>query len=152
MTPIASSQTILIVDDSDDDYDATTRALQKDRNLKNPLYRCETGGQALDYLYRRGPYSGLASADRPGIILLDLNMPGIDGRKVLTEIKNDAELESIPVIVVSNSNDEQDIEACYELGANAFIEKPLSWTVFFEAMQKLGEYQIEIAILPKGHS
>ncbi len=149
MNVIPPSQTILIVDDSDDDYDATARALQKGKNLKNPLYRCEDGGQALDYLYRRGPYSSLTLADRPGIILLDLNMPGIDGRKVLAEIKNDAGLKSIPVVVVSNSNDERDIEACHGLGANTYIEKPLDWVVFFEAMLRMREYWLEIAILPK---
>lgn len=149
MTPINVSQTILIVDDSDDDYDATVRALCKDKNLKNPLYRCEDGKQALDYLFRRGAYSDLCLADRPGIILLDLNMPGIDGRTVLAEIKGDVELKRIPVIVMTNSDDERDIRICYEIGANTYIRKPLNWTGFFEAMRRLKEYWFEIAILPK---
>lgn len=149
MNHVSVSQTILIVDDSDDDYDATVRALCKDKNLKNPLHRCEDGKQALDYLFRRGAYSDLGHADRPGIILLDLNMPGIDGRKVLTEVKNDAELKRIPVIVMTNSNDQRDIEDCYAIGANTYIRKPLDWSGFFAAMQRLKEYWFEIALLPR---
>lgn len=149
MTRVDSTQTILIVDDSDDDYDATVRALRKDKNLKNPLRRCEDGRQALDYLFCRGAYREPKAAERPGIILLDLNMPGIDGRKVLAEVKGDANLRSIPVIVMTNSDDERDIEDCYEMGANTYIRKPLNWSSFFEAMQRLKEYWFEIAILPK---
>ena len=149
MTRVNSAQTILIVDDSDDDYDATVRALLKDKNMKNPLHRCEDGRQALDYLFRRGDYRRPKAAVRPGIILLDLNMPGIDGRKVLAEIKGDAKLKSIPVIIMTNSDDERDIECCYEMGANTYIRKPLNWSSFFEAMQRLKEYWFEIAILPK---
>ncbi len=148
MNRVNQSQTILIVDDSDDDYDATVRALCND-NLKNPLHRCEDGKQALDYLYRRGAYQGMSLNDRPGIILLDLNLPGIDGRRVLAAIKNDSELKCIPVIVMTNSNDERDIQACYQMGANTYIQKPLNWTGFFEAMQRLKEYWFEIAVLPR---
>lgn len=149
MNRMDSTQTILIIDDSDDDFDATVRALRKDKNLKNPLHRCEDGMQALDYLFQRGLYQEPGTAVRPGIILLDLNMPGIDGRHVLAEIKNADDLKSIPVIVMTNSNDQRDIEDCYDMGANTYIQKPLNWSSFFEAMQRLKEYWFEIAILPK---
>lgn len=149
MQPVSTSQTILIVDDSDDDYDATERALRKDKNLKNPLHRCEDGKEALEYLFRRGRYQEPDAAPRPGLVLLDLNMPGVDGRQVLAEMKVDAELKRIPVIVMTNSGDERDIGACYDIGANTYIQKPLNWTGFFEAMQRLKEYWFEIAVLPK---
>lgn len=149
MARLDPTQTILIVDDSDDDYDATVRALQKGKNLRNPIHRCEDGQDALNYLFGRGRYASSEARPRPGIILLDLNMPGIDGRRVLAEIKNNQELKSIPVVVMTNSDDERDIEDCYEIGANTYIQKPLNWTGFFDAMQRLRQYWFEIAILPR---
>ena len=149
MTPIPATKTILIVDDSDDDYDATVRALRKGKSLKNPLRRCESGREALDYLYRRGRYAPPAEAPRPGIVLLDLNMPGIDGRKVLSTVKNDADLRPIPVIVMTNSSDESDVATCYDFGANTYIQKPLDWTSFFESARRIKEYWFETAVLPR---
>lgn len=149
MNSVRASQTILIVDDSDDDYDATVRALTKSANLMNPIHRCEDGEETLDYLFRRGRYADPDAAPRPGIILLDLNMPGIDGRKVLKEIKGDAGLRSIPTIVMTNSEDERDINACYDMGANTYVQKPLNWPGFLEAVTRLKEYWFEIAVLPK---
>ncbi|MEM7045277.1 MAG: response regulator [Pseudomonadota bacterium] len=149
MNCVNATQTILIVEDSDDDYDATRRALLKGTNLKNPIHRCENGQEALDYLLRRGSYAEPETSPRPGIILLDLNMPGLDGRKVLDEIKQLPELKSIPTIVMTNSDDERDIDACYAIGANTYIRKPLNWTSFFEAMTRLREYWFEIAVLPR---
>ena len=149
MTSIDDTQTILIIDDSDDDYDATVRALKKGRNLCNPLRRCENGKEALDYLFKEGRYASSGDAPRPGIILLDLNMPGIDGRTVLTKIKGDPSLRSIPVIVMTNSNDEQDVRACYDMGANTYIQKPLDWPSFLDAINRLTEYWFEIALLPR---
>lgn len=149
MNSVKPTQTILVVDDSDDDYDATVRALTKNSNLKNPIKRCENGRESLDYLFRRGQYCDPTSAPRPGIILLDLNMPGIDGRKVLANIKADDDLRSIPTIVMTNSNDKRDINACYDMGANTYIQKPLSWPNFLEAIARLKEYWFEIAVLPR---
>lgn len=149
MSCISATQTILIVDDSDDDYDATVRALTKGKSLKNPIHRCEDGQECLDYLFRRGRYAEQDAAPRPGIILLDLNMPGVDGRSVLEEIKHDSDLKKIPTIVMTNSDDERDINACYAMGANTYIQKPLDFVSFFEAMARLKEYWFEIAVLPK---
>ena len=149
MNSVKASQTILVVDDSDDDYDATVRALTKTASLKNPIHRCEDGDETLDYLYQRGRYADAGAAPRPGIILLDLNMPGIDGRRVLQQIKSDAELRSIPTIVMTNSDDERDINACYDLGANTYVRKPLNWPSFLDAVMRLKEYWFEIAVLPK---
>ncbi len=142
-------QSILIVDDSDDDYDVTLRALNKGETLKNPIYRCEDGEEALEFLFHQGRHSDPESAPRPGIIMLYLNMPGIDGRQVLREIKTSPSLKSIPVLIMTNSNDERDVRDCYQMGASTYIQKPLDWPSFIAAMQRLKEYWMEIAILAR---
>lgn len=149
MNCVTACQTILVVDDSEDDFDATKRALTKGTNLKNPIHHCEDGQEALDYLFQQGRYAAPVAAPRPGIILLDLNMPGVDGRKVLEEMNNHSDLRRIPTIVMTNSDDERDINACYEMGANTYVRKPLNWGSFFESMTRLKEYWFEIAVLPK---
>lgn len=149
MTRINVSQTILIVDDSDDDYNATVRALSKDGGLQNPLHRCEDGQQALDYLFYRGAYKDADKVGIPGIILLDLNLPGIDGRQVLAELKNDDKLKRVPVIVMTNSDADRDIEDCYRMGANTYIRKPFDWLEFCDAIRHLKEYWFDIAFLPR---
>jgi len=140
------SKLILIVEDSDDDFYATLRAFKRDGNLSNPLHRCEDGQEALDYL--NTPWSD--EHLKPAIILLDLNLPGLDGRRVLKKIKQDKRLCNIPVVVLTTSNDEKDIEECYDLGANTYIQKPVKLDSLFEAIQKLKDYWFQIAILPKG--
>ena len=143
---LGKSQPILIVEDSDDDYESTVRALTRSGNLSNPLVRCKGGQEAIDWL-RDG--SASSAGARPGLILLDLNMPGLDGRSVLKVIKNDPELRDIPVVVLTTSKDDKDIEACYQEGANTYIQKPVDLDGFFTAIQRLKEYWFEIAILPK---
>jgi CheY-like chemotaxis protein len=148
MTPLKADRAILIVDDSDDDYDAIVRALSRDGKLANPLHRCENGQQALDYLFHRGPYQETDEV-APGIILLDLNLPGIDGRKILATLKSDDKLRQIPVIVMTNSNAERDVEECYKLGANTYVRKFFNWPEFCMLVQRLKEYWFEVATLPK---
>lgn len=142
-------QMILIVEDSDDDYEATLRALKKTGDLKNPIKRCEDGAQALRYLRREEEFSDLETSPRPDIILLDLNMPGIGGRDVLHEIKKHDTLKHIPVIVLTTSSNELDIEACYKEGANSYIQKPVDLEGFFQAIKLLKEYWLEVSVLPK---
>lgn len=144
---ITKKQTILIVDDSDDDYETTIIALEE-TNLANPLARCENGQDAIDYLFKQGEYID-DKTTKPGIILLDLNMPGIDGRKVLNKIKNDDNLKDIPVVILTTSSDERDIEECYKMGANTYVQKPVNLDNFMSAIKRLKEYWFEIAILPK---
>ena len=144
----SESQTILIVEDSDDDYMATVRAFMK-ANLINPVRRCTNGDQAIDYLLQRGEFSGPGKAPRPNIILLDLNLPGTDGREVLRIVKADPDLQNIPVIVLTTSNAERDIEQCYEAGANSYVQKPVDLAGFIQSVARITDYWFNIAILPK---
>ncbi len=143
-----SYPTILLVEDSNEDYYATKRAFEKS-GVANRLYRCADGVEALDYLYQRGQYQERDSAPCPNVILLDLNIPKIDGRDVLKTIKNDPELQVIPVIVLTTSLDEKDINYCYQMGANSYIQKPVDLTRFIDAIRRLKDYWFEIVILPK---
>ncbi|MBU1053620.1 MAG: response regulator [Proteobacteria bacterium] len=143
------NQPILIVEDSHEDYEATIRAFRK-AGLSNPIIRCESGDDALDYLHRRGPYTDQSKFPIPGLILLDLNLPGSDGRDVLKDIKSHDYLKKIPVVVLTTSNDERDIDRCYEDGANSYICKPLNLDNFIKSIQQLTDYWFEIVILPKG--
>lgn len=144
------SQIILIVEDNDDDFFATMRAFKK-TNFANPVQRCTNGDQALDYLFRRGEFSVPGKAPRPNIILLDLNLPGTDGREVLRAIKLDQDLLKIPVIVLTTSNAEPDIEQCYAAGANSYVQKPVDFEGFIRAIARLSDYWLNVSILPKGH-
>ncbi len=140
---------ILLIEDSPEDYEATLRALRK-AGLANPIFRCEDGDEALDYLHRRGRYSDPAVAPRPGIILLDLNLPGTDGREVLDDIKGDDALRSIPVVVLTTSTDERDVERCYQAGANSYIKKPVDLEGFLRAVQRLKDFWFEVVVVPTG--
>jgi len=142
------TKTILIAEDSDDDFLATERAFRKS-GLANPIRRCTNGDQVLDYLYRRGEFSDPAKSPRPGIVLLDLNLPGTDGREVLRVVKSDHNLHKIPVIVLTTSDAERDIERCYDAGANSYVKKPLDMQGFVLAITRLHEYWFEVAVLPK---
>lgn len=146
---LVSGQPILIVDDSDDDFEATERAFRRAGNLNNPIVRCENGKEALDYLTQASKPDAPSTA-LPGLILLDLNMPGVDGRTVLKHIKDDGRLKRIPVIVMTTSDDDRDVSACYAAGANSYVKKPVDLDGFFEAVRRLKEFWIEIAVLPRG--
>jgi two-component system response regulator len=141
-------QPILLVEDSAEDVEATIRALRK-AGLANPIHHCQDGDEALDYLKRRGKYAGPAKVPRPGVVLLDLNLPGTDGREVLAEAKADPELRRIPVIILTTSSDERDIQRCYEAGANSYVKKPVDLEGFLQAIQRLSDYWFEVVILPK---
>lgn len=141
-------QPILIVEDSPEDFEATVRGLKK-AGLANPVYHCEDGDEALDFLNREGAYADHASAPRPGIILLDLNLPGTDGREVLAAVKANPHLKTIPVIVLTTSTDEIDIERCYQAGANSYVHKPVGLEGFMTALQRLKDYWFEIVVFPK---
>ena len=112
------------------------------------MHFVENGEELLDYLSRRGKYSQPGSAPRPGLILLDLNMPRKDGREVLRELKADSDLRRIPVVVLTTSQADTDIERMYELGANSFISKPVQFEALVNVMRSLGQYWFEVVELP----
>jgi CheY-like chemotaxis protein len=143
------SSNLLIVEDSPEDYEATVRVLRRS-GLRNPIYHCGDGEEALDYLYRRGRYVDAAASPRPGLILLDLNLPGTDGREVLEAVKGDEGLRYIPVVVLTTSGDERDIHMSYDRGANSYIQKPVDLEGFVRAITMLKGYWFEITVLPKG--
>jgi len=140
--------TILLCDDDADDRLLTQQALDA-AHISNSLEVVEDGEQMLDYLYQRGRYAGeTGTAPRPGLILLDLNMPKLDGRDALRLIKGDKSLSDIPVVVLTTSRFDKDIALCYELGVNSFISKPVTFTGLVDAMNVLGRYWLEIVELP----
>lgn len=139
---------ILMADDDDDDYLLTKKALQESK-LLNTLVRVKDGEELLDYLYARGEYEKKAA--RPGVILLDLNMPRKDGREALKEIKSDPGLSDIPVVIFTTSKAEEDIDRSYQLGSNSFITKPVTFENLIQVMKTLGSYWFEIVELPAKH-
>lgn len=143
------TQPILLVEDSPEDFETTQRAFRRS-GLKNPIFRCSDGDEALDFLHRRGGFADPDKAPRPGVILLDLNLPGTDGREVLADIKADPSLQQIPVIVLTTSSDDRDIDACYRAGASSYIQKPVDLEGFMKAIERLNDYWFEVVILPKG--
>jgi CheY-like chemotaxis protein len=147
---VPETQPILLVEDSPEDFETTQRAFRRS-GLKNPIIRCADGDEALDFLHRRGDYADPDKSPRPGVILLDLNLPGTDGREVLSDIKADPALQQIPVIVLTTSNDDRDINACYRAGASSYIQKPVDMEGFMKAIERLNDYWFEVVILPKGN-
>jgi CheY-like chemotaxis protein len=139
--------TILLADDDEDDRLLAKEALAESR-LANDLHMVKDGEELMDYLYRRGEYGLLEDSPRPGLILLDLNMPKKDGREALREIKSDVALRQIPVVVLTTSKAEEDIYRTYDLGANSFITKPVMFESLIGVMKDLGKYWFEIVELP----
>ncbi len=143
----ANSIVILLADDDPDDRLLAQQALEENR-LANDLRFVENGEELLDYLYRLGKYRNPAHSPRPGLILLDLNMPKKDGREALEEIKSNPELRQIPIVVLTTSKTEEDIYRSYNLGVNSYIAKPVTFQGLVEAMKVLGKYWFEIVELP----
>src|SRR5437867_2094845 len=142
-TPI----TILMADDDADDREMTKEAFLES-HLANDLRFVEDGVELMDYLHRRGKYSDPATSPRPGLILLDLNMPKKDGREALAEIKADPKLLSIPVVVLTTSKEEEDMLRSYRLHANSYITKPVTFDALVHVVTGLGKYWMEIVELP----
>ncbi|HEX8362241.1 MAG TPA: response regulator [Longimicrobium sp.] len=147
MTRKTNSVVILMADDDEDDRLLARDALEESR-LANSLRFVTDGVELMDYLRREGRYADPASSPRPGVILLDLNMPRKDGREALQEIKADPELRRIPVVVMTTSQAEEDIVRSYDLGASSFITKPITFEGLVRVMRGLGTYWIEIVQLP----
>jgi CheY-like chemotaxis protein len=135
---------ILLVEDSPADVLLTREAFEQNR-IVNRIHVAEDGVQAMDFLYRRGEY---ASAPRPDLILLDLNLPRKNGREVLAEIKADPDLRKIPIVVLTTSNAEEDILRAYDLNANCYVIKPVGFDNFMQAVQSIRHFWFSVVTLP----
>lgn len=138
---------LLMADDDPDDRELAKEALIESR-VTNELRFVEDGEQLMDYLHRR---NGFEDAPKPGLILLDLNMPKKDGREALKEIKASEELRRIPVVILTTSRAEEDMLSGYDLGAASYISKPVTFEGLVELMKAIGQYWIEFVELPNGH-
>ncbi|HEY9652652.1 MAG TPA: response regulator [Coleofasciculaceae cyanobacterium] len=135
---------ILLVEDSPSDANLTIREFSKAK-IANNLHWVEDGEAAMEYLHQQGEY---ANAPRPDLILLDLNLPGMDGREVLAEVKSDHDLKRIPVVVLTTSNDEQDVLHSYNLNANCYVTKPIDIEQFIHVVQLINEFWLAAVMLP----
>jgi CheY-like chemotaxis protein len=141
---------ILMAEDDEDDRLLTADALLLSK-LANKLVTVNDGEELMDYLRHRGKHAPPAVSPRPGLVLLDLNMPRKDGREALREIKSDPELRSIPVVILTTSKGEEDIERGYNLGANSFITKPVTFDGLVESLRVATEYWFQVVQLPHGN-
>lgn len=141
---------ILIADDDEEDTMLIKDALKESR-LKNGVKNVCDGVELMDFLYNRGKFADKDKYPTPGIILLDLNMPKMDGREALRAIKSDEKLRSIPIIVLTTSKAEEDIVKTYNLGVSSFITKPVSFSALVDIMKTLNKYWFEIVELPNGN-
>ena len=130
---------ILLVEDSPYDAELTITALLS-KNITNHIEHVEDGAEALDFIFCRGRYAGRSFENRPRLILLDLKMPKVNGIEVLRELKSKADTQKIPVVILTSSKEEPDVETCYELGANSYIVKPVGFENFAAAVSEIGMY------------
>ncbi|MEV0124330.1 response regulator [Streptomyces sp. NPDC050703] len=144
-TPDATPVDVLLVEDDPGD-ELMTREAFEDNKIGNTLHVVRDGEEALDFLYRRGEHT---DAPRPDLILLDLNLPKYDGRQVLEQIKSDAELTDIPVVVLTTSAAEEDILRSYKLHANAYVTKPVDLDQFIAAVRQIDDFFVQVVRLPR---
>ncbi len=142
--------TILLVEDDYGDQELTRRALEAGK-IKNNLFVVENGEEALDFLFHRGKYEDPETSPRPDLILLDLNMPRMDGRQVLEVIRGDPKLRNLVVIVLTTSSHEEDVLRSYDVGANSFITKPVVMDQFISAVKDIENYWFQVVVLPPDH-
>jgi two-component system response regulator len=140
------ANTILVVEDNPDDFYALKRVFER-AELRNPMIHCETGEEALDYLNGRGSYAD-ADVERPAMILLDINLPGIKGTDVLQGIRGNPMLKNIPVIMLTSSKDDRDVLAAFQGRANAYLVKPATFDDFLMALQQIKTHHYEIVLVP----
>jgi two-component system response regulator len=141
--PDSETVDILLVEDNRADAELTLHALKRN-HVADRILHLEDGAEALDFLFLRGAYLNRSPALRPHLVLLDLNLPKIDGLQVLKEVKNCPATRAIPIILLTSSNEERDLVASYQLGANSYIQKPVSFVEFQEVVRHLGMYWLLI--------
>lgn len=134
---------ILLVEDNPQDAELTVRALKKQKMVNN-IFTAKDGAEALDFVFGRGPYSGKSTTSVLKVILLDLKLPKVNGLEVLKAIKGDKRTKTIPVVIVTSSQEDPDIKTAYELGANSYVVKPVGFEAFVESMNNLGLYWLLI--------
>jgi CheY-like chemotaxis protein len=139
--------TLLVIEDSDEDFAALCRMMEN-TSTRCQVYRCQNGDEAIDFLFHQGEYADAQMSPMPSLILLDLNLPGLDGREILSQVKQDQALKSIPVVVLSTSNNPKDIRACYQTGVNGYLIKPINTAKFKRTIQVFMEYWFEAIALP----
>jgi CheY-like chemotaxis protein len=142
------AHSLLVVEDSDEDFEALRRIMRQSA-VTTPVYRCLDGDEALDFLNHTGEYCDRTAVPRPSVILLDLNLPGTDGRDVLKQIKQDSELQIIPVVVFTTSSNPKDIEVCYQYGVSGYIIKPIDVNKLKKGIQTFIDYWFQTVILPE---
>ncbi len=141
---------LLVAEDSDEDFEVLQLLMQQ-MDVRNPIYRCTNGDKVLDFLYKKGDYENSTTAPRPCVILLDLNLPGTDGRDVLEQLKQDQELKEIPIVVFTTSSNPKDVEFCYQKGANGYLIKPVDSSELEKTVQAFVEYWLEANVTPSAN-
>ncbi|MGB3403058.1 MAG: response regulator [Microcoleaceae cyanobacterium] len=142
----SSNKLLLIIEDSDEDFNAMQRMMRK-QSFVFPIYRCADAEEAFDFLYNEGEYTDKNIALRPSVIMLDLNLPGTDGREILEEIKQDEQLRLIPVVIFTTSSNPKDIESCYSQGANSYMIKPIDIRRLEESVSHFIDYWFNVVTL-----
>jgi two-component system response regulator len=137
------SKTILLVEDNPDDEKLTLRAFRRN-NMLNPIAVARDGVEALDYLFARGPHAGRGGMALPALIILDLNLPKLDGLGVLKAVREDGRTKHLPVVILTSSKEEQDLAQGYALGANSYVRKPVDFEEFMEAARVLGIFWLAL--------
>ncbi|PSF39556.1 two-component system response regulator [Aphanothece hegewaldii CCALA 016] len=135
-------QPLLVAEDSDEDF-AVFQRFMKRLDVQNPIYRCSNGDEVLDFLYLEGDYQGQTEIPRPSVILLDLNLPGLDGRELLKKIKQDESFRKIPIVVFTTSSNPDDVELCYQRGANGYLIKPVGTPELQKTIQSFVNFWLE---------
>jgi len=149
MTQNENTIEILLVEDNPDDLEMGLRALRK-ANVTNKIQVARDGMEALEFIFALGPHAGRKVEHGPKVILLDLKLPKVDGLEVLRRIKADERTKIIPVVVLTSSREQPDVEECYRLGVNSYIVKPVNFERFASAMSELGMYWLLLNQPPKG--
>jgi len=148
MEELYQSHNLLVVEDSDEDFATLIRVIDRVSTLKITIHRCIDGDDALDFLNLEGEYSSIEVRPSPNLIILDLNLPGTDGREVLATIKHHENLKTIPVVILTTSSNPKDIDICYQSGANSYMLKPMKLAHLSESVRMMLDYWFKATILP----
>jgi CheY-like chemotaxis protein len=146
MSEASDTRPLLVLEDNNEDF-ATLQRLMRKQGLTNPVFHCVTGQEVLDFLRHQGSYNDPVTAPRPSLILLDLNVPGKDGRTVLQEIKSDEAFKHIPVAIFTTSANAKDVAFCYAYGANTYLVKPVDLGKLTRNLQLFFEYWLTVSVL-----